>query len=62
LEAEWNGKKENFANYLVESSQLLSYKEKTMEALQMELAKVHSSLCASFANITFLLESQFNKT
>ncbi len=42
LEVEWNAEKEKFINYLTESSQLLSNKEKTMEVVQMELAKAHS--------------------
>jgi hypothetical protein len=42
LEAEWNAEKEKFINYFAESSQLLLNKEKTMEVVQMELAKAHS--------------------
>jgi hypothetical protein len=61
LEAKWNVRKEKFTYYLVENSQLLSDKDKTMEALQMELVEAHSSLCASFANITFLLETNSTK-
>ncbi|CAM6042219.1 unnamed protein product [Sphagnum compactum] len=57
LEAEWNAEKEKFSDCLAESSKLLSDKEKTMEAMQMELAEAHSSLCASSAKITLLLET-----
>jgi len=57
LEVKWNVKKQKLTNYLVESSQLLSDKEKTMEAMQMAFAKAHSSLCSSSAKITFLLET-----
>jgi hypothetical protein len=42
LEAKRNEEKEKFINYLAESSQLFSNKEKTMEAVQMELAHAHS--------------------
>jgi hypothetical protein len=41
LEIKWNVEKDKFMNYLVESSQLFSDKEKTMEAIQMELTKAH---------------------
>jgi kinesin family protein 15 len=57
LEAKWNAEKEKFPDCLAESSKLLSDKEKTMEAMQMELAEAHSSLCASSAKITLLLET-----
>jgi FtsZ-binding cell division protein ZapB len=53
LEAEWNAEKD----CLAESSKLHSNKEKAMEAMQMELAEAHTSLCASSAKITFLLET-----
>jgi hypothetical protein len=61
LEAKWNAKKEKFTYYFAKSSQLFSNKEKTMEAMQMELAKAHLSLCFSFAKITFLLETNSTK-
>jgi kinesin family protein 15 len=57
LEAEWNAEKEKYSDCLAESSKLLSDKEKTMEAMQMELAEAHTSLCASSAKITLLLET-----
>ncbi|CAK9213743.1 unnamed protein product [Sphagnum troendelagicum] len=57
LEAEWNAEKEKYSDCLAESSKLLSDKEKAMEAMQMELAEAHTSLCASSAKITLLLET-----
>jgi hypothetical protein len=57
LEAKWNAEKQKFTYYLAKNSQLFSYKEKTMESMQMELAKVHLLLCSSFAKITFLLKT-----
>ncbi|CAK9254535.1 unnamed protein product [Sphagnum jensenii] len=57
LEAKWNAEKEKYSDCLAESSKLLSDKEKAMEATQMELAKAHTSLCASSAKITLLLET-----
>jgi hypothetical protein len=57
LVAEWYAEKEKYSDCLVESSKLLSDKEKAMEAMQMELAEAHISLCASSAKITLLLET-----
>jgi hypothetical protein len=57
LEAKWNAEKEKYSDCLAESSKLLSDKEKAMEATQMELAKAHTSLCASSVKITLLLET-----
>jgi hypothetical protein len=39
------------------NSKLLSDMEKAMEAMQMQLAEAHTSLCASSAKITLLLET-----
>ncbi|CAM6010920.1 unnamed protein product [Sphagnum balticum] len=50
LVAEWYAEKEKY-------SKLLSDKEKAIEAMQMELAEAHTSLCASSIKITLLLET-----
>jgi len=57
LESKLRKAQESVEDTKTQMKLIVSVKEKAMEAMQMELAEAHSSLCASTAKITLLLET-----